>query len=121
MTGAYMLRSSLACVIDADMLETSFLMSTTGVKRVGRGYQSDYVSHIPQFKTSASSRRNANFFMSTRKPMPPPVSSEDLRRATSIGEFGTVAAALRAAETVKADESSGGIVRRALKAISAKR
>ncbi|KAI0693211.1 hypothetical protein BC835DRAFT_1546100 [Cytidiella melzeri] len=103
-----------------------FLMSTTGVKRVGRGYQSETsgpISNIPQPKTSV--RRNPNFFLSTRKPMPPPVSSEDLRRTASFDEFGTNTASLAvAAAAPKTEESNGntvGIVRRALKAMTVKR
>jgi len=109
-----------------------FLMSTTGVKRVGKGYQSGPISQIPQAKLSA--KRNPNFFLSTRRPMPPPVSSEDLRRTASFDEFGVKAAsagALGVAGTSiatsnsKGEEGSGGntvgIVRRALKAMTVKR
>ncbi|THH31245.1 hypothetical protein EUX98_g2950 [Antrodiella citrinella] len=69
-----------------------FLMSTTGVKRNGRGYQSDNIGPIghvapPQPKTSK------HFFTATRK-MPPPVSSEDWRgQDTSADEFGTLGGA----------------------------
>ncbi|KAI0338866.1 hypothetical protein BDW22DRAFT_1362161 [Trametopsis cervina] len=101
-----------------------FLMSTTGVKRVGRGYQSETsgpISHIPQPK--ASVRRNPNFFLSTRKPMPPPVSSDDLRRTSSFDEFGVGPGPLGGAAPSKDEEGghSVGIVRRALKAMSVKR
>lgn len=101
-----------------------FLMSTTGVKRVGRGYQSETsgpISHIPQPK--ASVRRNPNFFLSTRKPMPPPVSSDDLRRSSSFDEFGVGPGPLGGAAPSKDEEGghSVGIVRRALKAMSVKR
>lgn len=64
----------------------SFLMSTTGVKRNGRGYQSDNMgpmSHTAQPKVAKA------FFTTSRKPMPPPVSSEDWRDL-STDEFGTL-------------------------------
>ena len=56
--------------------------------------------------------------------MPPPVSSDDLRRASSFGEYGIKTAPLAAAGAPKAEENSGStvsIVRRALKAMTAKR
>ncbi|KAF9525502.1 hypothetical protein CPB83DRAFT_772039, partial [Crepidotus variabilis] len=74
-----------------------FLMATSGVKRLGKGYQSESLAastnktsggiglglHVPQNKTRP--------FYSTRKPMPPPVSSEDLRRMTaSVDELGNL-------------------------------
>ena len=109
-------------------------MSTTGVKRVGKGYQSDNVaaiSNIPRPKVSGRlQKRSSNFFLAGgRRQMPPPVSSEDLRRRSqSVGpdEFGSVSTVPSSgSDTVgskgdKSDESLG-IVRRALKAITVKR
>ncbi|KAH8082009.1 hypothetical protein BXZ70DRAFT_631704 [Cristinia sonorae] len=66
-----------------------FLMSTTGVKRNGRGYQSDnfgVTSHTAQPKGTLSK----GFFNTTsRRPMPPPVSSEDWRNLPT-DEFGSI-------------------------------
>lgn len=95
-----------------------FLMSTTGVKRVGKGYQSEAKSEIPvASKGLGPPKRSQNFFLSTRRAMPPPVSSEDLRvrKVASVDEFG----AGRNKYGKESKESS--IVKRALKAISVKR
>ncbi|CAL1712476.1 unnamed protein product [Somion occarium] len=98
-----------------------FLMSTTGVKRNGKGYQSDNVGpvgNIAQPKC-ASQRKKENFFLSTRKPMPPPVSSEDLHKSTSVDEFGALSSsACVTGSSGKADGAhSVSIVRRALRTI----
>lgn len=101
-------------------------MSTTGVKRVGRGYQSDNkgpMSHIPQPKASYS-KRNPNFFLSARRtPLPPPVSSEDLRRSVDVDEFGAMSCAPVGQTFGHKDENSHpvGLVRRAIKAMTVKR
>ena len=70
-----------------------FLMATSGVKRVGRGYQSDNVgpvTNVPQTQTSASQRPASRMFHSTRRAMPAPVSSDDFekRRTVSVDELG---------------------------------
>ena len=78
-------------------------MSTTGVKRVGKGYQSDNKGQVsatvgPKVPTLNIKRA----FNTSRRPMPPPVSSDDvLRRKSSfcghgnngqevVDEFGVV-------------------------------
>ncbi|KAL1950380.1 hypothetical protein VTO73DRAFT_5504 [Trametes versicolor] len=69
-----------------------FLMSTTGVKRAGKGYQSDNIGPVGNVARPHSSmaKRSQKFFTATRRPMPPPVSSDDIRRASSsVDEFGT--------------------------------
>ncbi|KAI8994232.1 hypothetical protein BD414DRAFT_576788 [Trametes punicea] len=100
-----------------------FLMSTTGVKRNGKGYQSDIAGPVGNVARPHSSmaKRSQKFFHSTRRPMPPPVSSDDLRRASSVDEFGafcpsqsTPAAPARAAEQNK---NTIAVVRKAFKAI----
>ena len=56
-----------------------FLMATSGVKRNGRGYQSDNagpVGNIPDSNVSHV-KRNQWIPRSTRRAMPPPVSSAD--------------------------------------------
>ncbi|ETW81318.1 hypothetical protein HETIRDRAFT_451140 [Heterobasidion irregulare TC 32-1] len=70
-----------------------FLMATSGVKRVGRGYQSDNigpVTNVPQTQASASHRPASRMFHSTRRAMPAPVSSDDFekRRTVSVDELG---------------------------------
>jgi serine/threonine-protein kinase GIN4 len=109
----------------SNLIMYSFLMSTTGVKRVGRGYQSDVALPVMQAPQPQVLKRNSHFFLSARRPMPPPVSSDDLHRVVSFEEWGTKPAALAAAAgSSKSEESSGstvGIVRRALKAMTVKR
>ena len=68
-------------------------MSTTGVKRNGKGYQSYNgnapIENITRPQTSMAKRSQKFKFASARRPMPPPVSSEDvIRRSSSIDEFG---------------------------------
>ncbi|KIM43003.1 hypothetical protein M413DRAFT_393485 [Hebeloma cylindrosporum] len=94
-----------------------FLMATSGVKRLGKGYQSDNLAPVGSGigNTSASLGPSAyhghqqnqqqpplrtRAFYSTRRPMPPPVSSDDVvrdddddggdeqRRAASVDELG---------------------------------
>ncbi|KAI0087036.1 hypothetical protein BDY19DRAFT_1092650 [Irpex rosettiformis] len=97
-----------------------FLMSTTGVKRVGRGYQSETAGPVSLMSRSKVSTKRS--FLSSRKPLLPPVSSEDLRRAASFDDFGVQVAS---SASSKSGDSTGPtvgiIVRRALKAISVKR
>ena len=97
-------------------------MSTTGVKRVGQGYQSDNAGALSNAHTK---RRNPSFFMSSRRPMPPPVSSEDLRKSAMVDEFGTMSSvSVGASSNHKEDGSANGavgIVKRAIKAITVKR
>ena len=99
-------------------------MSTTGVKRVGQGYQSDAASAIPNArpKTATTAKRN---FLTSRRAMPPPVSSEDLRKSAMVDEFGTMSSvSVGASSNHKEDGSANGavgIVKRAIKAITVKR
>ncbi|EED78106.1 predicted protein [Postia placenta Mad-698-R] len=104
-----------------DDIYDRFLMSTAGVKRVGKGYQSNNnrpMSNVSRDAISAS-KRNQRFFLSNRKPMPPPVSSEDLRRASSVDEFGVVVHSIVGNSTNNHDQgkNTAAIVRKAFKAI----
>ncbi|OSX59648.1 hypothetical protein POSPLADRAFT_1075257 [Postia placenta MAD-698-R-SB12] len=104
-----------------DDIYDRFLMSTAGVKRVGKGYQSNNnrpMSNVSRDAISAS-KRNQRFFLSNRKPMPPPVSSEDLRRASSVDEFGVVVHSIVDNSTNNHDQGKNtvAIVRKAFKAI----
>ena len=103
-------------------------MSTTGVKRVGKGYQSDNkvsLSHGPKVPTLNLRRA----FHSSRRPMPPPVSSDDvLKRRSSfcaggdkgaldvVDEFGVVSCGQSSMPFQEATNTVG-TMRRALKAI----
>jgi serine/threonine-protein kinase GIN4 len=62
---------------DLEGVYDRLLMAATGVKRVGKGYQSCHVKPISQHMCSSSLKSPGRFFHSTRRPMPPPVSSED--------------------------------------------
>lgn len=80
-----------------------FLMATSGVKRVGRGYQSELAVPVDSEPRSLSRslgpdgaipKASPKMFLSARKSaMPPPVSSEDMvdeRRAKSVDEIGVM-------------------------------
>ena len=97
-------------------------MSTTGVKRVGKGYQSD--NKGPQANKTqpkvSTFKRGPVFFASTRKHMPPPVSSEDLHRRASaddvVDEFGVVTCGQGSAP-LQEPSNPVGTVRRAFKTL----
>jgi serine/threonine-protein kinase GIN4 len=67
-----------------------FLMATNGVKRVGRGYQSCHVKPVSINVSPSSSKSPGRFFHPTRRPMPPPVSSEDKFMTSSADELGVL-------------------------------
>jgi serine/threonine-protein kinase GIN4 len=62
---------------DLEGVYDRLLMATSEVKRVGKGYQSCHVKPISTNMPQLSSKNPGRFFNSTRRPMPPPVSSED--------------------------------------------
>ncbi|OSD07458.1 hypothetical protein PYCCODRAFT_1358875 [Trametes coccinea BRFM310] len=104
-----------------------FLMSTTGVRRNGKGYQSDNggpVGHVaaPRPHSSMAKRSQKFKFHTARRPMPPPVSSDDLRRASSVDEFGTFCPsqstpAPAPAAGAEHNKNTIAVVRKAFKAI----
>ncbi|KAJ7784292.1 hypothetical protein B0H16DRAFT_1491934 [Mycena metata] len=69
-----------------------FLMATTGVKRVGKGYQSDNAGPVSYTigPNTPAPPRNHRAFHSARRAMRPPVSSEDRekRQSASVDELG---------------------------------
>ncbi|KAJ3572947.1 hypothetical protein NP233_g2751 [Leucocoprinus birnbaumii] len=72
-----------------------FLMATSSVKRVGKGYQSDFIPppSAASNKSGALSRRHSRlFFGGSKTPMLPPISSEDVaqRRGVSVDEMGVI-------------------------------
>ncbi|KAF9077511.1 hypothetical protein BDP27DRAFT_1282394 [Rhodocollybia butyracea] len=106
-----------------------FLMATSGVKRLGKGYQSDNngpVHNTISHANGVQSKQSHRAFYSVRKPlhMPPPVGSDDPPRTVTVDELGIINYSPDAAEdsagvTVLKDESNGtvALVRRAFKAI----
>jgi hypothetical protein len=101
-----------------------FLMATSGVKRLGKGYQSDNAGPVCSTLgpgVANYKRDNGRIFHSTRRaPMPPPVSSEDQRRTVSVDELGVITyAPAPGVSTPLKDESNTtvALVRRAIKAI----
>ena len=66
-----------------------FLMATSGVKRLGKGYQSDNAGPVCSNTVGVPLSKSRHFY-SARKPMPPPVSSEDQPRAASVDELGAI-------------------------------
>ncbi|KAJ2917010.1 hypothetical protein MD484_g3420, partial [Candolleomyces efflorescens] len=118
---------------DRQRLETVYdrFLMTSGVKRHGKGYQSETVAPVANTLGPASSRKENSHraFYSARKPMPPPVSSDDIeRRAVSVDELGlmttTAAATSPDGEMVgttllskEEGSSTVALVRRAFKAM----
>ncbi|KAG0698296.1 hypothetical protein DFH29DRAFT_810540, partial [Suillus ampliporus] len=103
-----------------------FLMSTTGVKRVGKGYQSDNLKPVHnnpptlECKPTNNNPRNFKVFNSARRTMPQPVSSDDLWRNPSVDELGFVtcsAATSRSSKEESKNTATATLVRRAIKAI----
>jgi len=89
------------------------LSATTGIKKVGLGYQSDIRGPIGNvlttdpYPSSAPSKRST-FFHSTRRAMPPPVSSEDWRKTVSVDELARLAPSTP--ELMSKEEKAGGTV-----------
>ncbi|KAJ4482290.1 hypothetical protein J3R30DRAFT_3656374 [Lentinula aciculospora] len=102
-----------------------FLMATSGVKRLGKGYQSDNVGAVHNTISHLNhTKQSHRAFYSVRKPlqMPPPVASDDQMQAMTVDELGIIgysAAEGSTGVTVLKDESNGtvALVRRAFKAI----
>ncbi|KDQ62835.1 hypothetical protein JAAARDRAFT_122430 [Jaapia argillacea MUCL 33604] len=100
-----------------------FLMATSGVKRVGRGYQSDNnkpMLNVPEPASAVAGKRHQpSLFHSTRRPMPPPVSSEDWRKSVSVDELGMITNSGLASPDGQGEQGNNTmrIMRRALKAI----
>ncbi|KAI9443636.1 hypothetical protein H4582DRAFT_1807883, partial [Lactarius indigo] len=97
-----------------------FLMATSGVKRVGKGYQSSHVKPVSSSVASSSSSRSpGKFFHSTRRPMPPPVSSEDKFAGTDVDELGMMQPGSTGTDSSNRDDRAGAsnVVGRALKAL----
>lgn len=100
-----------------------FLMATSGVKRVGKGYQSDFIPPPPVSSNHGpgmNRRHSKVFFGTTRTPMPPPVSSEDVqRRGVSVDELGVIS--YGSVSSDGKEESSGNstvaFMRKAIKAM----
>jgi hypothetical protein len=101
-------------------------MSTTGVKRVGKGYQSDNlqpvhtVPPILECKPTNNNPRNFKVFNSARRTMPQPVSSDDMWSNSSVDELGVVACSASTSRSSKEDNKNtvtAALVRRAFKAI----
>ena len=103
------------------------LSGTTGIKKVGLGYQSDIrgpianILNTDPYASSAPAKRST-FFHSTRRVMPPPVSSEDWRKTVSVDELARLAPSTP--EPTSKEEKVGGTVsavKRAFMAITGKR
>jgi len=100
------------------------LSGTTGIKKVGLGYQSNFRKPTPNVLntdpcvTSPSSKRTT-LFHSTRRAMLPPVSSEDWRRTAPAVELARLVPSTP--EPTSREEKVGGTVsavKRAFMAIS---
>ena len=99
-----------------------FLMATSGVKRLGRGYQSDNAGPVlnnPQ-RTASQYKRNPRVFSAGRRRMPPPVSSADLMQTVSVDELGVMTYGAAAADCKDEGNTTTALVRRAFKAIASR-
>ena len=98
-----------------------FLMATSGVKRLGKGYQSDNAGPVCGHSVDSVPLNKSRHFYLTRKPMPPPVSSEDQRRAASMDEFGAISQDGSSNSDVSNSKDDGNttvaLVRKAIKLI----
>jgi len=93
-----------------------FLMATSGVKRLGKGYQSDNAGPVCN-NIVVSLNKNRHFY-SARKPMRPPVSSEDQHRAASMDEVGVVSCEENHLDTPNSKDDGNttvALVRKAIK------
>jgi len=105
-----------------------FLMATAGVKTVGRGYQSDNLGPVQNAPDLAPSthyhkHNNNHRIFNTARPMPPPVSSEDLKQQQrTVDEFGLVSRTANADVSHYKDDRNNtvALVRRAFKAVTGK-
>jgi serine/threonine-protein kinase GIN4 len=64
-----------------------FLMATTSVRRVGKGYQSETIGAGPISSAPSNTYSSSRAFYSTKRPMPPPVSSDDLMERKQTPKF----------------------------------
>jgi serine/threonine-protein kinase GIN4 len=105
---------------DLEGVYDQLLMASSGVKRVGKGYQSSHVKPISTNLPPPSSKSPGRFFHSTRRPMPPPVSSEDKFMTWTPGELGVMSSDLANVDGPGLCEDHAGAakaVSRALKAL----
>ncbi|KAJ7451595.1 hypothetical protein FB451DRAFT_702631 [Mycena latifolia] len=94
-----------------------FLMATTGVKRLGKGYQSNNSGPVSfTLGPSTPTPRNHRAFHSARRAMRPPISSDDInRQSASVDELGIMTYA--GPSTPREANTTITLVRRAFKAI----
>lgn len=92
-----------------------FLMATSGVKRVGRGYQSDNTAPQYNVPNVVAFKKSGKLFGTARRAMPPPVSSEDIN---IVDEHGNMSPGPQVSlAQYKEDSSTVRVVTKALKAI----
>jgi serine/threonine-protein kinase GIN4 len=101
------------------------ITSTSGVKKVGLGYQSDNKGALVHMASPGTApKRNHVRFTSTRRAMPPAISSEDWRKTVSVDELGIVVTPStpdRGADSSRNDRSGTvSVVRRAFKLMAGK-
>ncbi|KAH8108678.1 hypothetical protein DFH11DRAFT_1066492 [Phellopilus nigrolimitatus] len=94
-----------------------FLMAATGVKRVGRGYQSD-MSAPAQMLPSLGAKKNSKIF-SGRRPIRSVVSKDDLNKSGGVDDFGKFMTASYSSMSSHRDDANKSVraVAKAFKAI----
>jgi len=105
---------------DVEGVYDRFLMATSGVKRVGKGYQSYHVRPVVM-NVPSPSKSPGRFFHSTRRRMPPPVSSDDMFMMSSTDELGVILShnANDDGPGFREDRTTAKVFSRALKALVA--
>ncbi|KAJ7069621.1 CAMK/CAMKL/MARK protein kinase [Mycena amicta] len=102
-----------------------FLMATTGVKRLGKGYQSDNAGPVSYTVNATAPRTPAaapprvhRAFHSARRAMRPPVSSDDVdnRLSASVDELGVMTYAGPGTTSPREGNTTITLMRKALKA-----
>lgn len=94
-----------------------FLMASSGVKRLGKGYQSNIVtSNIVQGTPASAFKRNPKMFLSARRGVLPPL--ETPRKSVSVDELGALSSTQKPVGTRKDGNNTIKLMRRAFKAIT---
>src|ERR1700722_4840801 len=101
-----------------------YLLATPGVRRVGKGYQSDKASTVLRgaVPSTSSFSRIPRILHTTRRANPSPVVRDGRKRALSIDELGAISCSTVNDESARKGVASytASLVRRALKSINRK-
>ncbi|KAI5123455.1 hypothetical protein M0805_008826 [Coniferiporia weirii] len=95
-----------------------FLMAATGVKRVGRGYQSDMSAPAQQNPPTSVQKKNSKLFGRSARAVTPLIPGDDLGKSGTSDDFGFMSVSYSASASFRDDANkSVSAVRKAFKAI----